>query len=89
MSPYACRWQALWPLHLATVGLLLVALTGGGLALRDWRAVGGGWPSDSNPDAGTSRARFLAVAGMGLSALFSLVIAGQWVYVFTINPCAE
>ncbi|MDB5296477.1 MAG: hypothetical protein JWO31_2460 [Phycisphaerales bacterium] len=88
MVPLACQTHHRWPLHLTTAGLLGLALAGGWLAWRDWRAVGGGWPRDAESGPG-GRARFLAVGGMGLSALFSLVIAGQWVYVFAINPCVE
>ncbi|HEX8913182.1 MAG TPA: hypothetical protein VF796_12555 [Humisphaera sp.] len=88
MVPAACLSHSKLPLHLTSAFLLLVAVAGGWVACRQWRAVGRGWPSPTEPGP-RGRARSLAVMGMMASALFTLVICGQWVYVFAINPCVE
>jgi hypothetical protein len=72
--------------HAAAVVALLLAGAAGVLAWRDWRLLGGGWPSGA--ESGTvGRSRFLSVIGMMLSALFVLLIAGNWLVLFFIDPC--
>jgi hypothetical protein len=88
LVPWICRThRSMAAAHVVTVVLLCVASAAGLLAWRNWRAVGGAGPTNrGDPDA---RSRFLALLGMGTGALFTLIIAGAWVYVFTINPCVE
>ena len=73
-------------LHAEIALLVLVSVSAGVVAHREWRRHGGGGESD---DAGgpAARARFLGVMGMGSSALFTLILLGQWLANAYLTPC--
>lgn len=55
------------------------------VAYRDWRATGGGVDDDQASVA--SRTRFLAIAGMGIGVLSSLLVIAQWAAIVVFAPC--
>jgi hypothetical protein len=88
LVPWACKHHRTYLLHVMTATFLLVSVAGGLLAWREWRRVGGGWPSGTEGDPDT-RSRFMAVLGIFTSALFTLVILAQWVPAFVFDPCQD
>ena len=84
---FACehRWASVMH-HVLAWLFVAAALAGGALAWRDWKLVGGGWPVGTEPGI-EARSRFMAVLGMMLSALFALLIIGQWSASLFIDPC--
>jgi hypothetical protein len=64
---------------------LLIAFGGIALALRSWRSVGGGFPSDE-PGL-EARTRFVAVIALMLSTLSALSIAMLWVVQLLMPAC--
>lgn len=85
LSTRVCASGHEWTLHLTTLLALAVALTGGWLAWRNWRATG----SAESPDrAGTlARSNFLAVAGLASAAFFTVAILAAELTTFFISPC--
>lgn len=81
----ACAKGTLISLHLVSAATLVLAVSGGVVAWREWRRVGGGWPGEGGDPR--ARSRFMAVIGVLASALFSLVILAQWVAELILNPC--
>ena len=75
--------------HVVLVVLMLVAsLTGLALAAGSWRALSGGrGDADAPPELG--RARFMALAGVLVSVLFTggLVLFG--ISAFVVNACSQ
>jgi hypothetical protein len=71
--------------HAVSAVAVLLAVGATLLALRDWRRLGGGEPHGTEEGV-AGRSRFLAVLGIVTSGLFALVIVGQWVPVFFLDP---
>jgi hypothetical protein len=86
LVPWACQHHRHWPIHLTHFGFLALTLVGGWLSHREWHGLGRGWPRGSEGSS-HERTRFLAVSGMGSSILFALLILGQAIASFLINPC--
>jgi hypothetical protein len=85
LVPWSCaRDSHLW-LHVAGALSVLLALVGTAVAWTVWAREGGGEPGQHGGPS--PRARFLAVSGVVMSAMFALLLAGQWVAVFIISPC--
>lgn len=85
LVPEACARNDTTLLHVIALVSLIVALAGGGLAWREWSALGRGWPGEE--PGPVARSRFMAVLGMMTSAMFSLVIVAQWMPMLILNPC--
>jgi hypothetical protein len=85
LEPPACEQQQRLPMHLTAAIALLIALGGIALALRAWRSVGGGFPSDG-PGL-EERARFVAVIALMLSSLSALAIAALWLVQLLMPAC--
>jgi hypothetical protein len=85
LVPWSCaRGNHLW-LHVAGALSVLLAIVGTVVAWTTWAREGGGEPGQ---DGGPSpRARFLAVTGFVMSAMFVLLLAAQWAAAFIISPC--
>jgi hypothetical protein len=73
-------------LYIELAVLVLIALSGGFVAHREWRQHGGGGASDDSGGPG-ARTRFLGVLGMGSSALFTLILIWQWIANAFLTPC--
>lgn len=80
-----CAEQRRLPVHAVAVVALLVALAGIVVAWRDWRAAGVAVPQDAGDQR--SRARFLAIMGVSISALMALVMIAMWLTAVFILPC--
>jgi hypothetical protein len=82
---WACRTGREWPLHLVSLLALLVTLFALLLSHRNWRRLGASWEVEG---AGAiPRSRYMAVVGLLISLLMSLVIVAQWIPVFIYGPC--
>ena len=85
LVPWSCaRGTHLW-LHVAGAVSVILALVGTFVAWSVWMGEGGGEPGQQGGPS--PRARFLAVTGFVMSAMFALLLAGQWAAVFIISPC--
>jgi hypothetical protein len=82
---WACGVGKQPALHIIPVVCLVVTGGAGWLAYRDWRRVGRG--IEEAAATIDSRTRFLALAGMGISALSALVILAQWLPIFVFGSC--
>jgi hypothetical protein len=85
LEPYACEQQQGLAMHLTAGVSLLIGLGGIALALRAWRSIGGGFPTDEpGPE---QRTKFAAVIALMLSTLSTLAIAMLWVVQVLMPPC--
>jgi hypothetical protein len=91
LVPFACDRNAPWPLHALSGLVLLACLACTLLATGEWlrlrRAVPGGEDDDAAYPG--TRNRFLAACGSFVGALFTLVIAAQWMAAVVISPCLQ
>jgi hypothetical protein len=81
----ACTTGDMLPVHLTALAGMLLALAGAGIGWREWRRRGGSAAGEGGGPEG--RSRFLAVVGLGNSALAALVIAAQWSATLFFHPC--
>lgn len=81
----ACAKNTNLSIHLVSLATLLLALSGGWVAWREWTRTGRRWPGEE--DGPLARAEFMAAIGVLASALFSLAIVLQWVAALFFNPC--
>lgn len=84
MAIPSCERQNRIALHSVAAVTLLLALFCTLIAWRNWRAAGAPAPGD----AADKRAAFLALVGVMVGALSSLVIAAQWLPQWILSPCA-
>lgn len=81
----ACAKQSMLYLHAVSLLTLLLALSGGWVAWREWNRTGRQGPGE---DGGTlPRSRMMVVMGLMASALFALAILTQWTASLFFNPC--
>ncbi len=73
-------------LHVEIALLVVISLSGGFVAHREWKRFGGGGEADDTGGP-AARARFLGALGMGSSALFTLILLGQWLANAYLAPC--
>lgn len=85
LVPTACSSQNRLLVHLVHLVCLLIAATGGFIALRSWRVGGETWPGEQGGRVG--RSRFMAGLGLMLSGFILLVLLAQWIPSFVLNPC--
>jgi hypothetical protein len=71
--------------HAVSAAAVLLAVGAALLAWRDWRRLGNGRASGTEGGV-VGRSRFLAGLGMFASALFAVVILGDWVPTFFLDP---
>jgi hypothetical protein len=83
LSAFACEDVWRLTLHGTFVATLAIALGGLYFAWGNWQASRAAAPEGLRVD----RSRFMAVAGIGLSAFFALVIVAQWIPNLFIEPC--
>ncbi|SFU84194.1 hypothetical protein [Halomonas korlensis] len=85
LVPKACEAETVWLLHAVTLVTLMLGLAGVVVAWRQWTRAGRRWPGSG--DDGTSNIRFMAVMGLLISALSSLLIVAEGVPSFFLSPC--
>jgi hypothetical protein len=83
LAAFACEDVWRLTLHTTFAISLAIALTGLFVAWGNWRVSKDAAPEGNRLD----RSRFMAVAGIGLSAFFALVIVAQWIPTWFIEPC--
>jgi hypothetical protein len=85
LVPWACETGRQFILYLVTLAMLLLALAGGLMARRAWQCLG----HDEPDEAGgvLARSRFMAVAGVLSSAMFSLAILAQGIPSVILHAC--
>ena len=87
LVPWACSTGQLMWLHVASCGTLLLSLLSLFTAWRNLQKAGREQQSKGgNP---TARGRFMAILGLLMGGLFSLIILAQWVADFIIDPCQQ
>ena len=72
-------------LHIIPLVSLAIALGAAYVAHRDWTDLGKGIRDQEATIA--ERSRFLALLGMGTSALSALLILAMWLTIFVFGPC--
>src|SRR3954467_6917790 len=77
LVPTACSSQNRLLVHLVHLVCILIAATGGVVALRSGRSCGQAWPGGEGGRVG--RSRFMAGVGLLLSWFIVLVILAQWI----------
>ena len=85
LALWACGAGREWALHLVALLALVVTVGAGLLSWRNWRRAGASWE-----DGGAGivpRSRFMAVVGILIGALLSLVVIAQWIPIFIHGPC--
>ena len=86
---YLVRWACLrdgelW-MHLVDLIAVALGLAGTFVAWRTWQRMGREEPGEES--GVLPRTRFLAVTGLGFSAMITLVLLGQWLAAFFISTC--
>lgn len=79
----ACETGTRWPVHVVTAVTLVAAIYGLVSAIRLRRSLSG---SEIDPDM-AARVRFLAVLGIYLAALFSVLIVVESIPILVLEPC--
>jgi hypothetical protein len=82
---WACETGRQFILYIATLAMLLLALGGGLIARQTWQRLGRDEPDEA--EGVLARSRFMAVAGVLSSVMFSLVILAQGIPSFILNAC--
>jgi hypothetical protein len=85
LVPWACLHDGDVWLHVVGVVSVVLALIGALVAWRLWDRTGRDAPGEGG--GALPRARFLALVGVCVSALFVLLLAVQWIAAFFISPC--
>ncbi len=80
---WACSHHSTWPLHLVSVLALLLTIVAGLLPFRLWQRLSVAEDAEGPP----ARARLMALVGILISIVMSLVIIAQWLAVFINDPC--
>lgn len=83
---WTCATNRAWVHHAVTAGVLLIALVGGAVAIRSYRATGGARETEAPGHQG--RTHFLALAGVAVSAMFLLVILASEIPNLLMHPCS-
>ena len=82
---WVCGKGMSWSLHIIPLISLLIALGAAYTAHRDWTDLGRGIrDQEATVD---ERSRFLALLGMGASALSALLILAMWLTILVFGPC--
>jgi hypothetical protein len=82
---WACGTRMQPAMHIVPIICLLVTVGAGFLSWADWVTLGRGLQEEeATVDA---RSRFLALTGMGISALSALIILAQWLAIFVFGAC--
>jgi hypothetical protein len=85
LVPWACRRPTGGMIALLAAGVLALALSTAGL-VSAWQA----WRRTNDAAVGTvsGRARFMALTGIGTSALFVLIVVAGMLPLLLLSPCS-
>jgi hypothetical protein len=87
LSEYGCKSGNFTANHIAAASTLVLSILGGLISYGNLKRVGLHWP-DQQPDPAT-RSRFMAVLGILISALLSLLVFAQWLPTLLGVPCGK
>ena len=94
LVPWACATGGHVWIHVAGVASVVLAAVGALFAWRAWDRVGRDAPGEAGHVTTSDgerepvpRARLLGAVGLGMSAMFVLLLLAQWVAAFVISPC--
>jgi hypothetical protein len=87
LVPWACKRPTGGMIALLAAGVFALALSTAGLAMawQAWRRVG---RTGAAPSTATGRTRFMALTGIGTSALFILVVVAGMLPLLLPAPCS-
>jgi hypothetical protein len=85
LVPYACEYGLTILIHVTSLLALALAAAGGAVGLTTWRRMGQTLQLEAGGPVG--RSRFMAACGVANAIGFGLVIIGQWIPTFLMNPC--
>lgn len=85
LVPWACRTGARLPFVVTVLAAVLLVLGLGVLALRTWRAAGGGWPGEEV--AHGARTRFVGALGLLVCAFSLAVVLALAAPFLALHPC--
>jgi uncharacterized membrane protein YidH (DUF202 family) len=83
LAAFACEDVWRLTLHATFLVSMAIALAGLYFGWTNWQASKHAVPEGHR----VSRSRFMAVAGIGLSAFFAVVIVAQWIPTLFLEPC--
>ena len=86
LVPWACKTGHHLPLHLSGI---LFGLCAAGIAWFTWRNLLVLIAKQGEAEAGLARGHFMAVVGLMMSVLFTLLIFVQTAAAFIIGPCPD
>lgn len=85
LVPWSCTTQQhYWP-HVVGIAAVLLALAGTMAAWRTWMRAGHEVPGEGG--GSLPRTRLLGAMGLGMGALFTLILVAQWIAAFFIGTC--
>jgi hypothetical protein len=85
LNPWACIFETKLALYIVSLVALIISAASGLLAWRQWKELGAEWPGEAG---GTlARSRIMAISGVLLSAMFSLVIVAQAIPEIFLEAC--
>jgi uncharacterized membrane protein YfcA len=91
LVPFACWHDLSIVIDIASLALVLIALSSAWVSWGTWKEVGGhplgegGYDESTTPVIG--RTRFMAISGVIVGAFTALVILGQWIPNLVLSPC--
>jgi len=85
VNMWACAHRQRETMHLVPILCLIVVAVTAVAANLNWRALGRGYEDELG--AVEARSRFIALLGLGISALSAIVILAQWLAIFVFDPC--
>ena len=85
--PWGCYRDAAGWVRVVPAIFLVVLIVLALVSFRDWRRVGGGTAADEATIA--DRTRFVALAGLGVTAISALMVVFQWVATWLVFPCSR
>jgi hypothetical protein len=85
LEQHSCSTGHHYVLHVTSIVCLVIALTGFGTGLVEFRR----FPGTTSEEGGShfDRAHFQALLGMALSLSFAVVIIAGWVPRWILSPC--
>ena len=85
LVPWSCVVrQAVW-VHVAGVASVVLAVAGTLAAWLTWMRAGRAEPGEG--PGSLPRTRFLGAVGLGMGAIFTLILFAQWIAAFFIDVC--
>jgi TRAP-type C4-dicarboxylate transport system permease small subunit len=85
LTPWACRSGQKSELIIGTLIALILSMAAALVAWRTWRVVAGTAARDESDEI--SRSRFMALAGLGVSALMALFIIASFLPIVVLEVC--